>query len=114
MNKLKVVGRFKDDDGNIIGKYDSNPMLNTMVYDVEFPYGSISEYGANVISDNTYSRIDSEGFLHSILSGILYCAKYITAVQKGNQYIITKSIQRRMRKSTVGWNLLIAWKHGRE
>ena len=40
-NKVKVLGWSKDDDGNIIGKYDSNPMLNIMVYDVKIPNGSI-------------------------------------------------------------------------
>ena len=62
MNKVKVVGRSKDDDGNIIVKYDSNPMLNTIVYDVKIPDGSIREYGANIIADNMYSQVYSEGF----------------------------------------------------
>ena len=33
-NKVKVVGQSKDDNGNIIVKYDSKPMLNTMIYDI--------------------------------------------------------------------------------
>ena len=98
MKKLKVVIQSKDDDGNIIGKYGSNLMLNTMVYDVEFPDGSIREYRANVIAENMYSKADYKVFLHSILYGILDFAKYTNAVQKGDQHIITKSGQRRMRK----------------
>ena len=31
MKKVKVVGQSKDNDGNITGKYDSNPIINTMV-----------------------------------------------------------------------------------
>ena len=112
MKKAKVVGRSKYDHININGKYDSNPMLNTMVYDVMIPDGSIREYGENIIADNMYSQVYSEGFLHSILSGILEFSKDTTAVWKGNQYIITMSGQRHMRKSTVGWNLLISWKDG--
>ena len=112
MKKVKVVGWSKDGDGNIIGKYEINPMLNTMVYDVDFPDGSISKYRANLRENNMYPQVDSRGFLHSILFGILDFAKYTTIVQKGNQYIITKSGQRRMRISTVGWKLLIAWKDG--
>ena len=87
-------------------------MLNTMVYDVKFPDGSIREYGANVIANNMYPQVDSESFLHSILSGILDFSKDTTAVYKGDQYTITNSGQRCMQKSTVGWNSLIAWKHG--
>ena len=60
--KVIVVGQSKDENGNIIGKYDSNPILNTMVYDVKFTDGSIHEYGENVMVDNIYSQVDSEGF----------------------------------------------------
>ena len=109
---MKVVGSSKDDDRNIIGKYDINPMLNTMVYDVEFTDGSICKYGANVIPGNMYSQVDSEGFSHFFLSVIHDYSKDKIALQNGEQYIISKSGQRHMRKSTVGWNLLIAWKYG--
>ena len=62
MKKAKVVGRSKDDNGNIIGKYDRNPLLNTMVYDVKIPDGSIREYRENIIADNIFSQVYSEGF----------------------------------------------------
>ena len=55
IKKVKVGSQSKDEDGHIIGKYDRNPMLNTMVYDVEFPGGAICEYGANVIVEIIYS-----------------------------------------------------------
>ena len=44
MRKVKVIGRYKDDNGNLIGKYDNNPMLNTIIYDFKFPDGSIRKY----------------------------------------------------------------------
>ena len=90
MKNVKIVGRSKDWYGKMIVKYEVNPMLNTMVYNAEFIYGSIREYGANVISNNVDSQVYSEGFLHYILSGILGFSKDTTYVQKGNQYSITK------------------------
>ena len=108
MNKVKVVRQSKDEDGNIIGKYKNNPMLNNEVYYDGFPDGYIRKYGANIGAYNMYSQIDSEGFSHSTLSGILDFSKDTTNVHKGDQYIITKSDQRCTIKSTVGWNLLIA------
>ena len=87
-------------------------MLNNMLYDVNLPDVSIHKYGENVISDNMYSQVYFKDYLHSILSRILYFYKDTTAFQKGDQYIITKSGQRRMWKSTVGWNLLISCKYG--
>ena len=93
MKKVKLVCQSKDNDINIIGKYDSNAMLYTMVYDVEFLDVTIREYGAKVIADNMYSQVYSEGFLHYILYGIFDFAKDNNAAHKGDQYIITKSIQ---------------------
>ena len=107
MNKTKVFGRSKEDNGNIIVKYDTNAVLNTMVYDVEFLYGSIRKYGENVISDNIYSQVDSEGFLHYIIYGILDFIKDTTTVQKGDQCITTKSGQHRMQKKLLDGTYLL-------
>ena len=60
---MKVVGWSKDDNRNIIGKYDSNPMINTMVNDVEFPDDTIRKYRTILIAENMYSLVESEGFL---------------------------------------------------
>ena len=73
MKKVKVVGKSKDDNRNIICKYDRRPMLNTMVYDVNFPDVSIRKYEANIISNNMYYQVDSEGFWYSILSDQCEC-----------------------------------------
>ena len=35
----KVTQRAVGPDGNVAGTYDDNPMLNTMIYEVEFPDG---------------------------------------------------------------------------
>ena len=73
-------------------------MLNTMVYYIKFPGGSIYKYEANIIANNIYSQFDSQGFSHSILSIILEFYKDSTAAQKGDQYIIINSGQRRIKK----------------
>ena len=58
----KVVGRSKGQDGHNIGTYDENPILNSVIYDVEFPDGVVKQYAANVIAENILSQVDSEGF----------------------------------------------------
>jgi len=37
----KVLSRKRDEDGNVISMYDDNPLLNTMLYDVEFADGAV-------------------------------------------------------------------------
>ena len=37
----KVINRRVDSDGKVIGNYNELLVLNTMLYDVQFPDGSI-------------------------------------------------------------------------
>ena len=60
--KLKVIGQTKDCNGSIIGSYNPNPFLNTLIYDVEFSDGNIKEYSANVIVENIYLQVDKNGY----------------------------------------------------
>ena len=50
MAQGSVTRRKRDVDGNNIGRANSNPILDTHTYEVEFEYGSMSTYSANVIA----------------------------------------------------------------
>ena len=114
MQQAKVIGRTKDSDGNIIGKYSNDPLTNTLSYDVEFPDGEVKEYCANVIAENMYAQVDAYGRSHTMLDSILDHRKHSSAIEKADMYITTKSGTRRMKQSTSGWDLLILWKNGTE
>ena len=45
----KIIRRSIDSDGLVIGEFSDNPILNSLVYDVEFPDGVVKQYAANVI-----------------------------------------------------------------
>ena len=102
----KVKGRAKDYDGNSIGTFDINPILNSIVYDVEFPDGAIKQYAANTIAENMYSQLDSDGYSKTILDSIIDYKTDGNAVPKSQMYVFTKSGQRRLRRTTAGWKLL--------
>jgi hypothetical protein len=114
LRTAKVIGRSKTDDGEYIGTYDDNPLLNSMTYDVEFSDGEIREYSANIIAENMYSQVDANGHVHSLLDSIIDHSKDEKAIDKDDMYTTTKSGQRRIRKSTQGWKLLVLWKDGSE
>ena len=61
MQAAKVLGRSTVIEGNPIGTYDPNPMINTRVYDVMFPDGAIQQYSANLIVENLYDNADDDG-----------------------------------------------------
>jgi hypothetical protein len=41
MAPAKVIGLSMDDEGKVIGNVNENPILNTTLYDVEFPNGML-------------------------------------------------------------------------
>jgi hypothetical protein len=112
MMNAKVIGRHKDKNGNIIGSFNENPILNTIVYDVEFPDGAMKQYAANLIAENMYSQVDSEGHHYSLLDSIIDYGTDGNAVPLGKEYVITKRGRKRLRQTTAGWKLLVLWKGG--
>jgi len=107
MQSAKVQGRSKDLDGNTIGSFANNPLLNSIIYDVEFPDGAIKQYAANNIAENMYSQVDSDGYSQTILDGIIDYSKDGQAVTMDDKYVTTRSGTRRLRETTVGWKLLV-------
>ena len=47
--------------GELIGTSNSNLLLDTRLYTVEFDDGMYGEYTINVVMENLYSQIDEEG-----------------------------------------------------
>ena len=83
------------------------------MYDVEFPDGTIKEYGANVIAENILQSIDDDGHHSQFLEGILDHKKDPSlAVGKDKRFVTTKAGNRQLRKTTTGWKFKIKWKDG--
>ena len=98
-------------DGNMAGKYDNNPMLNLIKNEVEFADRTVKEYGANIIAENMLQQVDLEGFSLALMEGIVdFRCDESVAVPMGEKYIITKTGQKRLRKTMARWDLLVRWK----
>ena len=57
----KVTMRLRDKDGLPIGTADDNLILDTRIYEVEFPDGHRTSLAANAIAENLFAQVDSEG-----------------------------------------------------
>jgi hypothetical protein len=57
----KVISRERDGEGNLIGRQNATPIMDTRIYDVQFPDGHVEAYSANVIAENIYAQVDEEG-----------------------------------------------------
>jgi hypothetical protein len=109
--KARVTGRAIGPDGVVVGVYDDNPMLNSIVYDVEFPDGTIREYSANLIAENMLTQVDSDGYSLTLMKGIVdYRRDEAGAVSKDDGYVITRRGQKQLRKTVSGWQLLVRWR----
>lgn len=110
----KVKGRSIGDHGKTMGVYHENPILNSIIYDVEFPDGQVKEYAANILAENMLSQVDIDGHSKLLLNQIVDYQKESSAVPMEDKYLVTRSGQRRLRKTTKGWNFLVSWKDGTE
>ena len=95
-----------------MGIYHKNSILNTRVYDVEFPDWEVKEYSANVIAENLLSQVDDKGFKLTIFDSIIEYTKDDSAIEEKDLYFRTSSGTKRMRKTTHGLKFLVLWKDG--
>lgn len=107
----RVSTRKRDADGNLVGKANANPIMDTRMYVVEFPDGREAEYSANVIAENVLSMCDSEGNQYLLLKHIVDHRKEDTALSKEDSFVWVRG-RKYPKKSTKGWKLCIEWKDG--
>ena len=82
-----VKQRKRDYDGNPVGRSNTNPLLDSREYEVEFPDGSIDVLMANAIAEALYSQVDDEGWSYAVLSGIVDHKKDGTALLADDAFI---------------------------
>ena len=107
-----ILSRKRTSDGEYLqGKANSNPLLDTRVYNVEFPDGSRDEYTVNMITESLYSSIDENGNTLSMISGIIDHRKDETALAKDQSMVEINGRKKRI-ATTRGWDMLVQWTDG--
>ena len=106
-----LKGIYKYPDGNIIRNFNENLIINSIVYNVELPSGLVKQYVTNNIAENIYTQVDQKFHSHNLLDTIIYYYKDGHSVSNEDKYVITRSGNRRLRKTTIGWKLSIKWKY---
>ena len=107
----KVTRRARDRDGNLVGTSNRVPILDTRLYEVEFPDGRIAEFSANAIAEHMYAQCDPDGNQYLLLDAIIDHQKDSNAVLNVDRYITVNGRQHH-RKTTIGWKLCVLWKDG--
>lgn len=108
----KVVGRKRDISGAVIGKYNSNPILDTHIYKLQHPDGHVFEYTTNQIAESLYSQVDDDGYNEAILDEIIDHRRTEDAIPR--DYGFTEDIRGHQKPiiTTKGWEMQVRWKDG--
>ena len=67
MARGHVVVWSHDANGNVLGRANASPILDTKMYQVEFAGGEITELTVNVIAASIYDYCDAYGNVYSFL-----------------------------------------------
>ena len=106
VEKVRVILRSMGPDGKTTGEYDDNPILNSVLYDVEFPDGQVKEYSANLIDENLLNRAYYE-FTSNLMEAMVdhkRDAKMEIPFKSKN--VITRR-GKKPQKTLIGWELKV-------
>ena len=112
MAQGRVVKRRRDNDGNVVGRANANPILDTREYIVEFEDGAQAELTANAIAQNMYAQCDPEGNKYVLLDSLVDFRRSKSALTHADQKVTKQNGRTFLRRSTVGWQLCAQWKDG--
>ena len=115
LQKAVVVGRSTDEDEVNKGTYSSNPIHNTIMYDVKFGDGTIKQYSANLIAMNILDKVETNGYESGVLESILDMRKdkNPTKLLKEKRRAISGK-DCHLRKDMNGWEFLVRFRDGSE
>jgi hypothetical protein len=111
MTTGKVKSRKRTADGSLRGTGDTNPILDTRSYMVEFPDGSEAEYSANVLAENMYAQCDADGNQFLLMEAVTDHRKTKHAVELGDETFQWNG-KEHLKRTTKGWEFCIQWRDG--
>jgi hypothetical protein len=98
----KVIRGKRDHDGNLIGTGNTNPLLDSSLYDVEFEDGHVEAFSANTIAESIYEQVDEDGHMQLLLDEIIDHKRLADAVMK-DDYL---NADGKPKITTKGWRLV--------
>ena len=100
-----LIQRTLDRNNNRIGNYNSNPILDSRVYDVLLPDGSTERLAANRIAINLYSLVDNNRLSSSLMKQITGHKKLANSYEKPDGWKTYETGKRQRQIITQGWEL---------
>ena len=111
MQTGKVMGLKQGLYGEAKGAANTNPIIDTRTYDIEFPNGEITKYSANFIAENMFAQCDMRAKQFVLMAAFVDHNKGGHAVEIANGFV-QKGSNRHKQVMTKGWQLCVEWKDG--
>jgi len=108
----RVVKRARDNQGKPIGKKNSNPILDSRMYEVQYHDGHRAIVTANTIAENLFAQVDEDGNSYKLMDQIVQTRTTGEEIPPSEAFFTTKSGIKRRKCTTKGWECLIQWKDG--
>ena len=105
----RVKGRKRHSNGTQIGEYNPNPILDTRLFDVEYPDGRVEAFTTNKIAEALYSNVDDQGFTVGLLKEIVDHEGTHEAIPKEEGFV---GNTKKPVITTRGWKVKVKWCDG--
>ena len=107
----RMKNRKRDTQGNPVGESNSNPILDSRIYELEFPDGRVEEYAVNVLAESLLEQADDDRWDSGIIDEYVDLRRDDSiAVPKNKGQFETSTGQLRNVVTTKGWEIQVRWK----
>jgi hypothetical protein len=107
-----VIKRTRGLVSEPIGRAHANPLFDTCKYKIEFTDGTHERYQANIIAENMYAQVHSEGNQYLLLHEITDHQSDNSAIPISEGTVRSANQSQKPKKTTRGWFLLVQWREG--
>jgi hypothetical protein len=108
MVKGRVSARKPDRNGNPVGLANSNPILDTRTYIIDFDDGDQTQLTANLIAESLFSQCDPNGNHYVLLDEIVDHRRLPTAIKLADQKVTCANSRTYLKHWTIGWQIAVS------
>ena len=81
--------RKRDHRDDLVGMFNTNPILDTHIYNMELLDGRLKEYSVNYILENVYEQVNENGWDMGFLKDIMdFYSNTEVAILKEEYYMV--------------------------
>ena len=98
--------------GKPISHAHATPLFDSHEYEIEFTDGTCEKYQVNIIAENMYAQVDSEGNQYLLLQEITDHRSNNSAIPISEGMVCSANGMLKPKKMMRGWFLLVQWRDG--